>query len=81
MKLISARASFAPSRHQHGEAGAGDLRAALEIEDSERRAEIPVRLRLEVEPSRLTDPPHLGVVVGTAADGNGRMWNIGNGQQ
>ena len=30
---------------QHGEPGARDLRAALEVDDAERRPEIPVRLR------------------------------------
>ena len=34
---------------QHREPRAGDLRAALEVEDSEGRPEVPVRLRREVE--------------------------------
>ena len=37
---------------QHREPRAGDLRAALEVDDAERRPEIPVRLRLEVERAR-----------------------------
>ena len=49
MKLISARASRAPAPHQHREPRAGDLRAALEVDDAERRAEIPMRLRRERE--------------------------------
>ena len=40
-----------------GEAGAGDLGAALEVEDAEGRAEVPVGLGLEVEVARLADPP------------------------
>ena len=35
--------------HQHGEARAGDLRAALEVDDAERGTEVPVRLRREGE--------------------------------
>ena len=36
------------------ESRARDLGGALEVEDAERRAEVPVRLGLEVEPARLS---------------------------
>ena len=49
MKLISARSSRAPGAHQHREARARHLRRPLEVEDPERGADVPVRLRLEVE--------------------------------
>src|SRR6185436_17780244 len=38
-----------------GEARAGELGAALEVEDAEPRSEVPVRLRREVEARRLAD--------------------------
>ena len=42
---------------QHREAGAGDLGGALEVEDAERRPQVPVRLGLEVEATRLAPGP------------------------
>ena len=53
---------------QHGEPRAGDLGGALEVDDAERRPEIPVRLRLEVERARLAVAPHFDVVRGALAD-------------
>ena len=49
MNWISARSSRAPSPMQQREAGAGDLGRALEVEDAQLDAEVPVRLGLEVE--------------------------------
>ena len=49
MKLISARASRAPAPMSTEKRAAGDLRAALEVDDAERRTEVPVRLRREGE--------------------------------
>ena len=42
---------------QHGEARAGELRPALEIQDAERRPEVPVGLRREVKRARLSPGP------------------------
>src|SRR5262249_7916360 len=42
---------------QNGEARAGHPRRALEIDDAERRAELPVRLGIEVEWPRLAVTP------------------------
>ena len=67
MKLISARASRAPAPIST-EKRAPEIRvAALEVEDAERRAELPVRLRLEVERPRLAVPAHFDVVVRAGA--------------
>ena len=43
MKLISARSSCRAGAHQHRKARPGDLRRALEVENAQRRSEIPVR--------------------------------------
>src|SRR5262245_25708273 len=51
---VDERAGEARARAaQHREARAGELRAALEIDDTERRPQIPVGLRLEVEGAKL----------------------------
>ena len=76
MKLISARASRAPAPEQDRKARAGNLRRALEIEDAERRAEIPVRLRLEVERARLADAAHFDVVGRARADRHARVRQV-----
>jgi len=62
---------------QHGEAGAGDLGGALEVDDAELRAQIPVRLRLEVERPRLAPRPHDDVVGGAPPDRHRRVGQIG----
>ena len=66
MKLISARASRAPGADQHREPRARHPRRALEIEDAERRPEVPVRLRLEVERARLAVAADFRVVLGAS---------------
>jgi hypothetical protein len=81
MKLMSARASRAPLAHQHGEPRAGDLRAALEIEDAQLGPEVPVRLRLEVERGSIAHTPDFAVVVSAPADRHARMRDVGNQQQ
>ncbi len=78
---MSARASRAPCAHQHREPRAGDLRAALEVEDAQLGPEVPVRLRLEVERGWIADAPHFAVVVGAPADRHARMRDVGNEQQ
>jgi hypothetical protein len=67
--------------HQHGEPRAGDLRAALEVEDAQLGPEVPVRLRLEVERGGIAHAPHFAVVVGAPADRHARMRDVGNEQQ
>ena len=57
MRLISARSSSAAGAEGDGEAGAGELGAALEVEDAELRPEVPVRLGGEVEGARGADRP------------------------
>ena len=64
MKLISARSSCAPAPIRTAKREPGDLRRALEVEDAKRRAEVPVRLRLEVEHARLAPRAHDDVVGG-----------------
>ena len=59
MKLMSARDSRAPAPLRTENRAPAIFVAALEVEDAERRAEIPVRLRLEVERPRLAVAPHL----------------------
>ena len=68
MKLISARDSRAPAPLSTVKRAPAILRRPLEIDDAERRAEIPVRLRREVERARLADAAHLDVVRGALAD-------------
>ena len=62
---MSARVSFDAAAAQHGEPRAGDPRAGLEVEDAERLAELPVRLRRERE-RRLVAPRVEHRVVGLA---------------
>ena len=66
---------------QHREAGAGNLRGALEIENAERGAEIPVRLRLEVERARLAVRAGLPVVCGALADRHARVRQVRQHQE
>ena len=52
MNWMRARSSRAPASHRTREARARDRGRALEVEDAELRAEVPVRLRREVEGAR-----------------------------
>ena len=47
----------------------------------ERHAEIPVRLRLEVEGRRLAVPAHFLIVLGRASDGHARVRQVRQRQQ
>ena len=67
MKLMSARDSRAPAPIRTAKRAPEIFVAALEVEDAERRAEVPVRLRLEVERARLADAADLDVVGGARA--------------
>ena len=66
---------------QHGEPRARDLRAALEVDDAERRTEIPVRLRREVERARRAMSTHFDVVGAALPDRHALVRQIGNRQQ
>jgi len=81
MKLISARASRAPRADEHAESRARDLRPALEVDDAERRPEIPVRLRRHREGARRAGTPHLSVVRGTFARRHARVRQVRNDEQ
>ena len=73
---MSARASRAPAPLSTENRAPAILAAALEVEDAERRAEIPVRLRLEVERARLAVAPDFDVVRGALADRHARVRQI-----
>ena len=55
-----------------------DLGGALEVEDAERRAEVPVRLGLEVEPARLSPRALDAVRRLVGASGNRVLRDVGN---
>ena len=59
---------------QHVEARSGDLGAALEVDDAEGRAEVPVRHGREVELPRFADglEQHIVIVAGARAACEGR---------
>ena len=64
-----------------GEAGAGDFGGALEVEDAELLAELPVGLGREVEGGRRAPALHLDVGGFVAADGDGVVRKVGDGGQ
>ena len=76
---MSARDSLR-RRPSEREARAG-ARGPLEVDDAERRAEFPVRLRFEVERARLADAAHFLVVGGARADRHARGRQVRYGQQ
>ena len=76
MKLISARASRAPAPRSTVNRAPAILRAALEIDDAERRPEIPMRLRREGERSRRAVATNFDVVLGALADRHGRVRDV-----
>src|SRR5689334_8084723 len=66
----------------YSEAGAGDLRGALQIEDMQIGPQIPVGLRFEIKLSGLAPAMDLDVVVRTASNRNRFVRNIrDSGQQ
>ena len=81
MKLISARCEPRARPDQDREPGAGDLRTSLEIDDAERRTEIPVRLRVEAERRRRSVSTHFDVVGAALPDGHAFVRQVGNRQQ
>ena len=66
-----------PFAQEYGEARARHARRALEVEDAQRRPEIPVRLGFEVENAWRAPAPHLDVVLGAGAFGHARMRRVG----
>ena len=81
MKLMSARDSRAPAPLSTANRAPGHSRRALEVEDAERRPQVPVRLRLEIEHARLAVPPHFQVVGRALAHGHARVRQVGQRQQ
>ena len=61
---------------EHGEARAGNLAGPLEVQDAQRRPDVPVRARLEVERGRLAVAAHLGVVGVGGPDGDARVREV-----
>src|SRR5204863_6241594 len=55
---------------QHGEAGPGEARAPLEVEDPQDLPDLPVRARWESEPPGLPPAADLDVVLGGPPDGH-----------
>ena len=61
------------------EARVGEFHATLEVDDAELRAEVPMRLGLEVELARRAPAAYLGIIVLVIADGRVGAGNVGNG--
>ena len=61
---------------KHREPRTGQARPALEIENAQCRAEVPVRLRDEIERARLSIAPDFDVVGRARADRDARMRQI-----
>ena len=66
---------------QHREPRTGDLRSSLEVDDAERRTEVPVRLRYEPEIARRAMSSDLDVVGAALAGGHTLMWQVRDRQQ
>ena len=73
-RTLQARALAA----QHIEAALRQLHAALEVDDAQLGAKIPMRLRLEVELGRRAPTAHLGVLAFILADRRGLMRHVGH---
>ena len=65
----------------HGKARAGDLGGALEIQNPQRRAQIPMRLGREIELARLAPAADFLIVGGASAHRDARVRNVGNQAQ
>ena len=65
----------------HDEARAADLDRGLEVESAERRPEVHVVLRLEVERAGRTDAADLDVVVGGCSQRYGLVGDVGRRQE
>src|SRR5439155_7134079 len=70
-----------PRADVESEAGAGDLRGPLEVEDAETRADLPVRQWLEIERRGLPPAAHLDVVVAAPSLRDAVVRDVGDGQE
>ncbi len=61
-----------------GEAGAGNLDGAFEIEDAEFGAEVPMGLGFEIELCGFAGAAHLDVIVGRFSDGDRFVRDVGD---
>ena len=62
----------------NGEPRAGDLGGALQIQDLELRAQIPMRFGREIELAGLAPAANFDVVVSAFADGHGLVRDVGD---
>ena len=67
--------------HQHREPGAAHARRALEVDDAERGADLPMRPRIEVERRRLAVPAHELIVLCRPADRHAGVRQVRQRQQ
>ena len=77
---MSARDSRAPAPLKTEKRATGNLRGPLEVDDAEGRAEVPMRLRREVERAWLAHAPDFDVLGGGLADRHTRMRQVGQVQ-
>ena len=70
-----------PGPAEHVEARTGDLDALLKVEDAQRRAQIPVRLGLEVKFGQLAHRAQDDVLAVILAIGRARVGDIGDACQ
>ena len=66
---------------QQGEPGAGHPHRPLEVDDAERRSEVPMRLRFEVELAGRSPASDLDVVVGALAHRDALVRRVGQREQ
>src|ERR1700722_12701415 len=62
----------------NGEARARQFHRTLEIKDPEFSAQIPMRLRGEIELRRRAPSPHFHIILGTVPDRNAFMRQVGD---
>ena len=78
MKLIERAFEFGAQSPVDGEAGAGDFGGAVEVENAEFRAELPVRLGREIERRGRADAADFDVIFGGFAGGDGFVGDVGD---
>ena len=78
MNVISARSRAAPAPQSTAKRAPATLAGALEVEDAERRAEVPVGLRLEVEARRLAPAALDAVGALVRPDRDARVRQVGD---
>ena len=70
-----------PGAFEEGEAGPGDLGGALEIQDPQVLADVPMGLGFEGKAGRLAPGLDHGVVVGGGAHGDAGVRQVGQGKE